>query len=474
MRNRNYIILNRAAIAIGLFIALAGCERDLSDEATFATFPTQPDIYTDNPIGLTDEFFISFDPSVGANTDAFDVDNSEAYEGSSSIRIDVPAANDPNGTFVGGIFLDRGAGRNLTGYDALTFWAKGSVTTTVGLVGFGTDFEENKYPVARNNIQLSTTWKKYIVPIPDPSKLTQERGMFIFSAGTEDNNGVGYVLWIDELRFENLGTIAQLRPSIFGGEDLVEQGFTGSVREVTGLSSKFNGPSGGDITVAPGPRYYDFSSSNTSVAFVNQLGLIEIIGEGTTTITAQLNGVLAEGSLEITSEGPFESAPTPTRPESSVISIFSDAYPNIPVDYYNGFFTPDGQTTLGGATPVGPNESIISYTDLNFVGIGFFNDVPSVNATAMTHLHVDINVREAINSGDFIRLQLLNSVANNESSGVFTINGTDLESEDWVGFDIPLSDFAGLSDRSQLGLLFFISDTTISNIFVDNIYFYQE
>ncbi len=220
--------------------------------------------------------------------------------------------------------------------------------------------------------------------------------------------------------------------------------------------------------------YFDFLSSNPDVAVVNESGLIEIIGEGTTTITAQLNGVLAEGSIEITSNGAFESAPTPTRPESSVISVFSDAYSNIAVDYYNGFFTPDGQTTQGGATPVGPNESIISYTDLNFVGIGFFDDVPTVNATAMTHLHVDINVQEAIGPGGFIRLLLLNSVGNNETSGSFTISGNNLQSQEWVSFDIALSDFAGLSDRSQLGLLFFISDSTISNIFVDNIYFYQE
>ncbi len=144
MRNRNYRLLNRVAIAIGLFMAVAGCERDLSDEATLATFPTQPDIFTDNPIGLTDEFFVSFDPADGANVDAFDVDNSVAYEGTSSIRLDVPAANDPNGTFVGGIFLDRGEGRNLTGYDALTFWAKASTTGNLNQVGFGNDFEDSR------------------------------------------------------------------------------------------------------------------------------------------------------------------------------------------------------------------------------------------------------------------------------------------------------------------------------------------
>ena len=38
---------------------------------------------------------------------------------------------------------------------------------------------------------------------------------------------------------------------------------------------------------------------------------------------------------------------------------------------------------------------------------------------------------------------------------------------------VSLANF-GLASRNQIGLLFFVSQTTISNIFVDNIYFYKE
>jgi hypothetical protein len=48
-----------------------------------------------------------------------------------------------------------------------------------------------------------------------------------------------------------------------------------------------------------------------------------------------------------------------------------------------------------------------------------------------------------------------------------------LAANDWRGFDIPLANFTGLSNRSQLGLLFFISNS-ISNVYVDNIYYYIE
>ena len=242
-----------------------------------------------------------------------------------------------------------------------------------------------------------------------------------------------------------------------------------------GLTQTYNLASGVNQKVIAAPSYFSFTSTNPEVASVNEFGVVTVLGSGTSKITATMAGVEAAGSLTIESIGNFQAAPTPTRPQQNVISIFSDAYSNIAVDYYNGFFTPDGQTTLGGAPPatLGTGQ-VINYTALNFVGIGFFNNVAPVNATEMTHLHVDINVQESVNPGDFIRLQLLNSVGNNETSGAVTLNSTQLISDQWVSLDIPLADFAGLTARNELGLLFFISDSTISNIFVDNIYFYKE
>ena len=70
---------------------------------------------------------------------------------------------------------------------------------------------------------------------------------------------------------------------------------------VTGLSQIFNLEDGSNTTVEPAPSYYNFESSNLDVAIVNELGEITIIGEGTTVITAQLAGVLAEGSLTLES-----------------------------------------------------------------------------------------------------------------------------------------------------------------------------
>ena len=324
---------------------------------------------------------------------------------------------------------------------------------------------------------LEQTGRKYIIPIPDSSKLTEELGMFWYAAGTQGTGGSGYVFWIDEIKFENLGTIAQPRPAILNGQDQFQQTFIGAAATIGGLTQTVNLPTGNDITVSAAPGYFDFASTNTSVAAANELGQVSISQAGTATITASLNGVDAEGSLTLESLGEFTAAPTPPEREpANVISLFSDAYTNVPVDYYNGFFNGDGQTTQGGAPPIViNNDAVINYTELNFVGIGTFLNVAPLDATQMTHVHVDINVQEDIDPGDFLTLQILNGVqSGNETSGSVTLSASDLATNEWKSFDIPLGQFGGLGGREALGLFFFVSNATISNIYVDNLYYYKE
>lgn len=472
MKTRNKYNIKVIGILALLLAFNLGCEREISDNAVEASFSTLGEIFTDNFVGMGSDFYLPFADS---KLDAFSVDTNEGFESSASFRVDVPNANDPTGSYAGAILRIDGAGRDLRGYDALTFYAKASQGVTIDQVGFGQDFMENKYQVSASGISVGTNWAKYVIPIPDASKLMEERGMFWYAAGTQATGGFGYVVWFDEIRFENLGTVAQPRPAILEGQDVVEQTFIGSNRSVTGLQQTFNLANGQDMTVSAAPSYFEFTSSNPSVATVSNLGQVSIVGSGETVITADLGGLDAEGSLTLESLGEFTPAPSPpAREPQNVISVFSDAYTNVPVDYYNGFFAPF-QTTQGGAPPLNiAGNQVINYTELNFVGIGTFLNVPTVNATAMTHFHVDINVQEAIDPSDFIRLQLINNVGGNEVSGSYTIPASELVSNGWASFDVPLSQFTGLNERDELGLIFFISDATISNIYVDNVYYYKD
>jgi len=466
-------------LGLPLFFATS-CERELSEDTVeYARFSNNPEVFIDGfSAGL------EYLPFNGSKLDAFSVDTEEKYLGSSSMRFDVPNFGDPSGAFAGAIFPDNG-GRDLSGYDALTFWAKATKAATINEIGFGNDFGDNKFLVTKQNLRISTGWEKYVIPIPDPSKLSVEKGMFWYSEGPED--GDGYTFWIDELKFEKLGTVAQAQPAIFNGEDITAPAFLGVQGNIprAGLTQTFNLASGVNQTVVAAPSYFSFTSSDPDVVQVSELGVLTPVGIGTTTISATLAGVRARGSATLEVSGPFSFAPVPpARDPNDVISIFSDAYQDVPVDFYNGFF--GGQTTVGGRAQITPDEAVLIYENLNFVAVGFSN--PTVNASQMTHVHVDIRIEEAIDSGDEIRVELIDFGPNgvfdgpgtDDSGGSVTFSSGALEQGTWISLDIPLTDFSnptgggfpGLTSTANLAQFLFASNG-ISTLQADNIYFYR-
>lgn len=466
MKRNNYL-KNSILLGLILFTSIS-CERNLSDDAVLSTYSKNPDVFID-----------AFSPGLGygafggSKYTAFTVDTDVKYQGTASMRFDVPNEGDPQGTYAGGVFID-GSGRNLTDYDALTFWVKGSQGATLNEIGLGTDFGENKFNVIMKNVSISTNWQKVIIPIPDASKLVQEKGQFWYSEGPE--NGLGYTFWIDNLKYEKLGTIAHPEPSILNGINKVEQTFIGSNITLTGLTQTFNMPNGANQTVIAAPSYFTFTSSNPSVASVNELGKVSVVGSGTTVITAKLGGKDAAGSLTLTSLGVFTPAPIPTKDASNVISIFSDAYTNVPVEYYNGYWAPY-QTTQGQADININGDNIIKYSQFNFVGVQFSQ--PTINASQMTHLHVDVQVQNTTGTGNSFKIALNdfgsdNAYGGGNDSGYnLTVSNPSLPSGSWVSFDIPLSNFTGLTNRANLAQVVFESATGITDILVDNIYLYK-
>lgn len=444
-----------------LAFLLVACERDL-EELKPAAFPTNPEVFIDGfSAGLNYAVF------GGASPSAFDVDNQVTWNNSSaSMRFDVPNAGDPSGAYAGGVFFTSTA-RDLSGYNALTFYAKASQSATIGLIGFGNDMGPSTYQVSISDLQLSTGWKKFIIPLPDPSRLTAERGMFIYSAGPID--GMGFTFWVDELKFEQLGTIAHPHFTILNGQEQVETSFTGVSKTIGGLSGIYNLPSGVNQTISLSPAYFQFLSSNPSIATVDASGKVLIAGgPGNAVITAKVGEVSADGSFTVQSQGVYQHAPTPSQDADKVISIFSDAYANIPVNYYNGYWAPY-QTTLSADFDVN-GDHVLNYTDFNFVGIEFSS--PTVDATSMTHLHVDLFIPNALAATGQIRLELVDLVAN--VTGTSTRSITPAQTQQWLSLDIPLASFSGLSKRTNLGQLIFVDvNNNISGFYADNIYFYN-
>ncbi len=491
----NYLI--RLLLLVSICFINLKCTRDLSADAPLSKNSNLAEVFTDSPIGMGTNFYFPYAPGpdnpIGSKLDAWTVDQTVSYKGNASMRFDVPTATNSSGNYAGGIFRVDGAGRDLSGYDALTFWAKASQGVTIAEIGFGEDFFPNKYITTTRNVSIGTNWTKITIPIPDPSKLINEKGMLRYAANTIETNGKGYIFWIDELKFEKLGTTALLYPFILNGNNNTVNGFIGANQVINQLGAVFNLANGQNISVVAAPAYFDFFSTNSLVTAPfkkNEKGEIftkVINSTGTAIITAKLANALAKGSLTINAVGAFPHAPIPTRSPSTVVSLFSDAYNNIPVRHYNGFF--QFSTTKGGAgsdpnnvdiqSPFanGGLDNIINYTDLNFVSIGMYQTVPNVNVSSMTHIHLDINVKETLNSGDFIRIELETGTGSTPASASYIINLSTLSNtnaQGWVSLDIPLSSFPGLTNRNNLGQVFFVTDGTIKNIWVDNVYFYAQ
>ena len=447
-----------SAAALPALALAAACERDLT-ELDPAAFPPEPAVfYDDFAPGL------HYGAFGGSKVDALDIERDVVYRGTAALKFTVPAPNDPTGGYAGGAFFST-VPRDLSGFDALTFWARASTAATLDRVGLGDDNTgTSRFPATLDNVSLSTRWTKYAIPLPLPAVLAQESGLFLVADASE--YPVGYELYFDDVQFERLGTIINPRPAI---DARTVSGEAGGTLTVGGTRVTFD-VNGTHVTVGAAPAYFTFTSSDTGVATVNPDGTIALVGRGTATITATLGPTAAEGALTVNVETPPEDAPpAPTVPAEDVISLFSDAYADVAVDTWSAEWDQaDVQDVVIAGNPVK------KYTNLAFAGVEFTSSL--IDATAMTHLHVDLWTNDA----DAFRLKLVDFGANGVFGGgddsehevTFSpVSPTPIAPGRWNALDIPLSAFGGLAGRSHLAQL--IISGSSRTAYLDNIYFFR-
>lgn len=474
-----YLIISSLIV----LFATTGCsERNVSELANSASYQTTPEVFTDG-------FSAGLNYSAWGKVTNFQVDYTTVYQGSASMRFDVPNAGDPFGSTAGGVF-QTAVPRNLSGYTALTFWAKATETDTLSTIGFGEStingVEKSSHKVTLNNLVLTTTWTKYYIPIPDPSKLTAENGMFWYWVDPR-NGGKGFTFWIDEMKFENIGTIAYPTGAIYSGKDMVFSNIENGTYQIPDITGTFNLPTGVNQSETFASAYLTLKSSNPGVANVDTPGSYTVTNAGSTLITAKLAGNSLLGSALVNAIGAPVLPSTVLTPNTSlypsakVKSIYSDAYPNATVDSYEPFWTWSG----GGMTT---NYSIYSLNDNQYIRYTNFNDtyhqngilvaisfetVP-VDISSMTTFHMDVFVPSTSpNAGNKPTISLEDWSGNYggvSSMGSYT-SPTALPTGSWVQLDIPLSNFTGLTGKSHLVHIVLNNFPTI--ICVDNIFFHQ-
>jgi len=472
---------NNIVVLLSILLVAVSCERDTTQLPMATNYPTTPDVFLDG-------FSAGLDYAAWGKVTNFNLDYDVKYSGTASMRFDVPNFGDSFGNAAGGVF-HAASGRDLSSYNVLTFWAKASQVDTLSDLGFGSSaikgMVDETYKVTINKLVLTTTWTKYYIPIPDASKLTHEKGMFWYYVAPT-SGGKGFTFWIDELKYEKLGTIAH--PSVAAlnaGKDQILDNIETGEYTLPALSATFNLPTGVNQTVSFPSTYLTLSSSNPTVAKPTNPGTYTVLKAGSTLISAKLGDLNVKGAMLVNSIGepilPSSSAPSPTASATNVISLFSDKYTNVTIDSYEPFWTwSGGGFTTNFAFYTQNSDKYLRYYNFNdtysqkkvLVAISF--ESTPIDISTMTHFHIDVWVpATSPNLTNKPELKLEDWGGNyggTSSTGVYA-RTTALPTNQWVSMDIPLSSFAGLTSKAHLVHLIFDNFPTV--IYVDNIYFHK-
>jgi hypothetical protein len=173
----------------------------------------------------------------------------------------------------------------------------------------------------------------------------------------------------------------------------------------------------------------------------------------------------------IAADPPTEPAPTPIHPEADVVSLFSDAYPDIIVDSWSADWD---QADVEDIQIAGDDVKL--YTDLIVAGIEI--QAPFVDGLELTHLHLDIWTAESTTFPAQFKIELVDygtdcywDIDNVEHELIFdAYSNPPLQTGSWISFDIQLNEFTDLITTRHLAELIISGD--LSRIYLDNLYFY--
>lgn len=164
---------------------------------------------------------------------------------------------------------------------------------------------------------------------------------------------------------------------------------------------------------------------------------------------------------------PMGPAPTPTYPESNVISLFSNPYQNVAVDTWIAPWSAAQVTDL----QLSGNDTK-RYDVLNFAGIEMLgNNI--LDVTSMTHFRVDF---WSPNMSEF-KVKLVDFGGDGQYAG-----GDDSESElsyilpteNWHSLEIPLASFSQLNSNTHIAQLILSGTPSGSGtVYIDNVLFFN-
>ncbi|WP_164018512.1 Ig-like domain-containing protein [Pyxidicoccus trucidator] len=445
----------------------------------------------------TDVSFRDFGGAVNNVT----IDATETFNGRKVINFQVTS---PNG-YSGGAWVTT-TPRDLSTYNALTFWAKASKAETLNVSGLGNDAGVGSgtgFGSERTALALTTDWQKFTIPIPNPARYKDVGGLFHIADAPD-----GYTLYLADVLYENLGAgvLGAGVASVANGTSATGSVATAGTYTIDPGQNQVVFTIAGDpaspVTVKPvANAFFDFTSSAPAVATVSASGVVTgVAAGGPATISATLGGVAATGSFAITVTGvlgePTTLPPAPTHaPGAAVYSLYSSVtggYTGTVSDQSSKIDTwrTDWSAGAGGATfPISagggsaaPRKYVFTNTT-TYIGIEFYGTagVNQIDAAGLglTKIHLDLWTPD--NATNF-QVKLVDFGANGAFGGGDDTEGTATLTADstpplstgaWLSYELTLaSDFQGLANLHHLAQMVLVAPNG-GTVFIDNLYFHQ-
>jgi hypothetical protein len=198
-------------------------------------------------------------------------------------------------------------------------------------------------------------------------------------------------------------------------------------------------------------KSYEFTRLPSSTGFTFSISAKDLSGNSASNNPIQIVTTTSPAFPEPVASSPIP----PSRSPENVISIFSDAYTNVPNTNFNPWWQ---QSSWFYSVQVGGNE-VLEYENFNYQGIEIGS---KVNASTFQYLHIDLWTPNETS---------LSISPISQSTGEKAVQLTPIKLNEWNSYDVPLSSFTiqGLSMTDILHLKFVGSGKSI--IYLDNIYF---
>ena len=212
------------------------------------------------------------------------------------------------------------------------------------------------------------------------------------------------------------------------------------------------------------PQITSVTTTNSSATYVITQATA-LPGSATVVVTSSNGTVIKTYTVNFVLTGPSTNAPTPpNRATSDVISLFSDAYTNIPVTEWS---TSWDDSNFQDIVLSGNNIKKINFG--NFLGVQFAN---YVDATSMTHFHMDYYVEAGVNLvGKVLNPKWSNHAAQAGETSALLLTHLPTTTGSWVSVDLPLTSFAGAQSREALYQ--FLITSNLGSVYIDNIYLHK-